>query len=46
MADIPGILKTVMSAPYALGEGLLALAFNEDGTDAVNELFCEPAQHG
>lgn len=41
IADIPGILVTLMSAPYALGEPLVTLVGSE-GNEAVDALFDDP----
>lgn len=41
-ADVPEIFKTLLGAPYALGEGMLTLAVELDGNDAVNRLFRNP----
>jgi len=41
-ADVPEILKTLLGAPYALGEAMLGLAVKLDGNDAVDRLFRNP----
>lgn len=41
-ADIPEVLTTMMSSPYALGEALLAVAVEQGGDRAVDELFARP----
>lgn len=40
--DIPDVLETLMAAPYAFGEALLAVATEEGGDEAVDELFESP----
>jgi hypothetical protein len=42
LADVPEVLTTMMGAPYALGEALLDVAVQDDGDDAVDELFETP----
>jgi hypothetical protein len=42
VADVPEVLRTLISAPYSLGESVLGLAVTLDGNDAVDELFDEP----
>lgn len=41
-ADVPPILVTFMSAPYALGERMLGIAAALDGNDKVDSLFRNP----
>jgi hypothetical protein len=41
-ADVPEIFKTLLGAPYALGEGMLRLAVELDGNDSVDRLFRNP----
>ncbi len=41
-ADIPGVLRTLMAAPYELGEALLAVAIQQGGQRAVDDLFRSP----
>lgn len=41
-ADVPKIFKTLLGAPYALGEGMLTLAIQLDGNDSVDGLFRNP----
>ena len=41
-ADVPEIFKTLLGAPYALGEGMLRLAIQLDGNDSVDRLFRNP----
>jgi hypothetical protein len=41
-ADIPEVLKTLMSAPYELGEAVLAVAIQQGGEQAVDNLFRSP----
>ena len=43
-ADVPGILKTLLGAPYALGEAMLGIAVKLSGNDAVDRLFREPPE--
>jgi hypothetical protein len=43
-ADVPKIFKTLLGAPYALGEAMLALAVKLDGNDAVDQLFRNPPE--
>lgn len=40
--DIPEVLRTMMGAPYALGEALLAVAVQQGGDRAVDALFEQP----
>jgi hypothetical protein len=40
--DIPEVLTTMMSSPYALGEALLAVAVEQGGDRAVDDLFERP----
>lgn len=40
--DVPEFLSTIMGFPYVLGEALLELAVELDGTDAVDDLFEDP----
>ena len=42
VADVPGILQTLMGAPYAFGEAMLAVATTVDGDDEVDALFRDP----
>lgn len=42
LTKVPEILTTMMQAPYALGEGMLAVAVEEGGDDEVDELFARP----
>lgn len=39
---VPQILRTLLAAPYTLGEGLLALAEADGGRPAVDNLFSSP----
>ena len=41
-ADIPEVLKTLMTAPYELGEAVLAVAIQQGGEHAVDNLFRSP----
>jgi hypothetical protein len=43
-ADVPEIFKTLLGAPYAMGEAMLALAVKLDGNEAVNRLFRNPPE--
>jgi hypothetical protein len=40
--DIPEVLKTMLAAPYQLGEALLAVAVQKGGERAVDDLFRSP----
>jgi hypothetical protein len=40
--DVPGVLATMMTAPYTLGEAMLELAIVIDGNEAADELFRKP----
>jgi hypothetical protein len=40
--DIPEVLKTMLAAPYQLGEVLLAVAVEQGGDRAVDDLFRSP----
>jgi hypothetical protein len=42
VADVPKVLQTLMSAPYSLGEAMLAVATAVDGDDEVDALFRHP----
>ena len=41
-AGIPEVLKTLMSAPYELGEAVLAVAIQQGGKRSVDDLFRSP----
>ena len=41
-ADIPDVLETIMSSPYAFGEALLKVAVQQGGERAVDDLFRSP----
>jgi hypothetical protein len=41
-ADIPEVLTTLLGSPYDLGEALLAVAVQEGGDKAVDDLFRRP----
>jgi hypothetical protein len=41
-ADIPEVLTTLLSSPYALGEAMLAVAVEQGGDRAVDDLFRRP----
>lgn len=43
-ADVPEIFKTLLGAPYALGEAMLELSVKLDGNDAVDRLFRNPPE--
>ena len=40
--DIPEVLKTMMAAPYELGQAMLAVAVQQGGDRAVDDLFRSP----
>ena len=40
--DIPEVLKTMLAAPYELGQALLAVAVQQGGKRAVDDLFRSP----
>jgi hypothetical protein len=40
--DVPEVLKTLMAAPYELGQALLAVAVEQGGDQAVDGLFRSP----
>jgi hypothetical protein len=40
--DIPDVLVTMMAAPYDLGQALLAVAVQQGGDSAVDDLFRSP----
>lgn len=40
--DIPEVLKTMLAAPYDLGQALLAVAVQQGGDRAVDDLFRSP----
>jgi hypothetical protein len=40
--DVPEVMMTMMSAPYELGQALLAVAVQQGGDDAVDDLFRSP----
>jgi hypothetical protein len=40
--NIPEVLKTMMAAPYELGQALLAVAVEQGGERAVDDLFRSP----
>lgn len=40
--DIPAVLKTMLAAPYELGAALLAVAVQQGGDRAVDDLFRSP----
>ncbi len=42
IAKVPEILKTFSAAPYTLGEALVAVAKEDGGNDAVDQLFEDP----
>lgn len=42
VAGVPQILQTLFSAPYALGEAMLAFVSEVGGNDAINALFRDP----
>lgn len=42
IADVPPILQAVFAAPYALGEGLLAVLDGEGGSDEIDDAFRNP----
>jgi hypothetical protein len=42
VADVPRVLQTLMGAPYAFGEAMLAVATTVDGDDEVDALFRTP----
>jgi hypothetical protein len=42
LEDVPEILRTLISTPYAFGEAMLAVAVEEGGDDAVDDLFERP----
>ncbi len=40
--DIPEVLKTMIAAPYELGQAMLAVAVQQGGDRAVDDLFRSP----
>ena len=40
--DVPEVMRTMIGAPYALGEAMLALAIEKGGNDEVDDLFRAP----
>lgn len=42
LSKVPEIMRTLLSAPYAFGEGMLAVAVEEGGDEAVDGLFANP----
>jgi hypothetical protein len=40
--DVPEVMVTMMAAPYELGQALLAVAVQQGGDDAVDDLFRSP----
>jgi hypothetical protein len=42
VADVPQVLQTLMGAPYALGQAMLAVATAVDGDTEVDALFRHP----
>jgi len=41
-ADVPEVLSTMLAAPYDLGQALLAVAVEQGGQSAVDDLFRSP----
>ena len=41
-SKVPEVLKTLLGAPYALGEAMLGVAVEEGGDEAVDDLFRRP----
>jgi hypothetical protein len=45
IADVPPLVVTELSSPYALGPGLAQAAFQNGGNTAVDQLFRKPPTH-
>ncbi len=43
--DVPEVLVTLLSSPYALGSALVAAAAADGGNDAVDDLLRDPPRH-
>ena len=42
LTEVPEVMQTLLSAPYVFGEAMLAVAVEEGGDGAVDELFDAP----